>query len=174
MEGKSRKQLSDTLKEFCGFLKGCEYLDAACLGVANVYNVVEFWANTRGLKKPAFCCKSIIIPWIAIATENLDISLTFGSTTPSPWGATVCGIWHSPPPGANNTHYIQSGKRDFIHPTPVSDVELATSGTHRTHFIPITAIFDKWLVISSEANSISLDDDWSYMSVGGACGINQL
>ena len=70
--GKVLKQLSFTLKEFCSFLKGCEYLDAACLGVANVYKVVEFRANTRGFKTPAICCKSIIIPWNAISSENLN------------------------------------------------------------------------------------------------------
>ena len=62
-------------------------------------------------------------------------------------------------PGAYSTLYIQSGKGDFIHPTLVGDIELATIGTHQTLFIPITAIFDKGLVISSRANFISLDDD---------------
>ena len=33
VNGKCRKQPSDTLKEFCSFLKAYEYLDTACLGI---------------------------------------------------------------------------------------------------------------------------------------------
>ena len=44
------------------------------MGFANVYDVVEFRTNTRGLKKLAFCCKSIVIPWNAIASENFSLT----------------------------------------------------------------------------------------------------
>ena len=65
-------------------------------------------------------------------------------------------------------HYFLIGSGDFIHSILMNDIRLAPIGTNQTHFIPITAVFDKGLIISSEANFISLDDNWYYMFIGGA------
>ena len=58
------------LRNSAVFLKGCEYLDTACLGVTNINHFVEFRADTRGLKNQHFVGSSSLFSGVPLPVKT--------------------------------------------------------------------------------------------------------
>ena len=133
MEGKSRKQLSDNSAVFLrvvNILMQLVWVSQTYTTLLNSEQIPEGWKlSLHFVSSPSLFLGLPSPPKTWTYHSHLDYFKTtwvlFRIWYNSVFMRCNC-VWHLAfaTPGSNNTHYVQSGKRDFIHPTPVNGVEL--------------------------------------------------